>query len=438
MVSVRTELNSRANADGTHTVMIRYTAHRTPKREGTMVRIAKKDYNPKGSFVKENWVRASCPQYLLFNRTILDRMKVIYGVVQEMEKRGGVVDVEGIFQELARRDGDTAKENGEKEPCFLGFFQSEVDRMRENHPRHADNFQATYNKLEEFLAGRSLPFDKLTVRLVKDYYAWECQRNKISTVNKSISRMWGIFNEASKEGLVEKANPFGLLSRKKAGKVQRRRLEFSEMQRLADLELPPQRREAQIRDIFLFQFYVHGMRIGDAVALKVGEVRQGPAGLVLTYTTEKTEAGLVGIELVGQAEAILRPYLDGKRPDQFVFPFLKDELDYSDKYFLECQVESKTTYINRVIKKLAGRAGIENPEEVTTHVARHSFADLARRSGASVYDISKGLRHGSIRITEMYLSSLDEDAVNSLNGVYGKTTETVQKQADADTVQKQL
>ena len=420
-VSVRTELNSRANADGTYTVLIRYTVDRRPKREATTVHIQKKDYNPKASFVKANWVRASCALAAQFNRTLRDRISFIMGVIEAMEKNR-VVDVVSLQKELARLDGGGKKEE-EARPCFLAFFRDEIERLSQNQRRYAQNYRANYNKLREF-AGETLYFDELTVKFVKDYYAWELKRNGVGTVNKSISRMWGIYNQAVREGLIEKANPFGLLTRKKASKINRRRLTFAEIKLLANLQIDPAQKGSMIRDVFLTQFYVHGMRVGDAMLLRVGDFQIGGGRMVLTYTTEKTDSTLVGIEITSQAERIIAPYLEGKRPDQFVFPFLDDDKDYSDAYFLKRQIEAKVAYYNKIIKRLARRAGIEKPEEISSHVARHSFADLARKSGASVYDISKGLRHSSISITEMYLSSFDDRAVNSLNRIYqGKDDE---------------
>lgn len=50
-------------------------------------------------------------------------------------------------------------------------------------------------------------------------------------------------------------------------------------------------------------------------------------------------------------------------------------------------------------------AGIE--KKVSMHIARHSFANIARQKKANVYDISKALGHSSLKITESYLSKFD-------------------------------
>ena len=57
---------------------------------------------------------------------------------------------------------------------------------------------------------------------------------------------------------------------------------------------------------------------------------------------------------------------------------------------------------------------------LTMHVARHSFADMARQSGWSIYDISRALRHSNIAVTESYLSAIDEQAVDTgLDELFG-------------------
>ena len=44
------------------------------------------------------------------------------------------------------------------------------------------------------------------------------------------------------------------------------------------------------------------------------------------------------------------------------------------------------------------------------HIARHSFANIARQKNANLYDISKSLGHSSLKITETYLSNFDTES----------------------------
>ena len=47
-------------------------------------------------------------------------------------------------------------------------------------------------------------------------------------------------------------------------------------------------------------------------------------------------------------------------------------------------------------------------KKISTHTARHSYADIARQKTDNIYNLSKTLGHSSIKITEAYLASFDE------------------------------
>jgi site-specific recombinase XerD len=63
--------------------------------------------------------------------------------------------------------------------------------------------------------------------------------------------------------------------------------------------------------------------------------------------------------------------------------------------------------INKYIRRIAETVGIE--KDVTTYVARHSFATVLKRSGASIKFISEQVGHSSIKTTENYADSFEDD-----------------------------
>jgi integrase len=106
--------------------------------------------------------------------------------------------------------------------------------------------------------------------------------------------------------------------------------------------------------------------------------------------------------------AILEKYTG--RNDSFIFPFLSDRFDYSDPMFKHNQIGAKTALINKYLKDIATKAEIS--KNITTHTARHSFADIARQKTDNIYNLSKTLGHSSIKVTEAYLASFDQQAVD--------------------------
>jgi len=127
----------------------------------------------------------------------------------------------------------------------------------------------------------------------------------------------------------------------------------------------------------------------------------------LVYKMHKTRKAH-SLKLKEKPLAILEKYKG--RGESYIFPFFSDRYDYSDPLFLHNQIGAKTALINKYLKDIAKKAGIS--KNVTTHTARHSFADIARQKTDNLYNLSKTLGHSSIKVTEAYLASFDEKAVD--------------------------
>lgn len=71
---------------------------------------------------------------------------------------------------------------------------------------------------------------------------------------------------------------------------------------------------------------------------------------------------------------------------------------------------------------------------VLFHIARHSFANIARQKNANVYDISKALGHSNLKITETYLAKFDTTSQDAtMKQVFQNNTKI-----DEDILLKQL
>jgi integrase len=93
-----------------------------------------------------------------------------------------------------------------------------------------------------------------------------------------------------------------------------------------------------------------------------------------------------------------------QHPDNFLFPIL----DKSMSTEKQCDVIKQfTKNINNYLKKITFSIGINKP--VTTYFARHTFATVLRRSGASTEMISESLGHTSTKTTSSYLDSFEDD-----------------------------
>ena len=67
--------------------------------------------------------------------------------------------------------------------------------------------------------------------------------------------------------------------------------------------------------------------------------------------------------------------------------------------------------VNINLKLIAAQLGVEG--NLTTYVARHSFASVLKKSGVNIALISEALGHSDIATTQIYLDSFDNEQVDA-------------------------
>ena len=229
--------------------------------------------------------------------------------------------------------------------------------------------------------------------------------NEVNTIHTNLKTLRAILYIAIRENrFPQEKNPFFKFKLKKAP-VNIERLSEEEIEKITTINLKPDTNLYHTRNAFLFSFYCAGIRVGDLIILKWKNVDGG-----LNYKMKKTNQ-YRKLKLVNQALEILNLYRnENNKPTDLIFPFLDNTVDYSNNKFLMQQISSKTSIINGKLKILARKTEIN--KNITSHVARHTFADLARKKGMKLYDISKALGHSSLKITEQYLANFDDDSLD--------------------------
>ena len=153
------------------------------------------------------------------------------------------------------------------------------------------------------------------------------------------------------------------------------------------------------------------MKVGNITEETDGE---GNTRLRLSYRMSKTGKRAT-LRLVPQAERIARAYMTTakgkpKRADDFLFPMLQ-RYDLSTPRKRVNAISARNAIHNQNLKKIAAKARVAG--NLSFHVSRHSFADLARKRGWGIYEISKALAHSGLAVTERYLAGFDDELVDS-------------------------
>lgn len=242
------------------------------------------------------------------------------------------------------------------------------------------------------------------------------QQNTISKIFDNFASIYkkGVL-ELESEGLTIKNNPFENFKCETI-ETNKEKLTESEIKLIEALSLEHGSLIWHCRNYFLFAYYCAGMRAGDLIQLRGINITSDKR---LIYRMDKTSTQK-NIKLFEPALNILSHYMDIDKPTtNYIFPLLdnnamyakaiswedKDKLPAEIKKNLMQQVNSKNSLINKYLKQIATMAGIN--KKLSMHIARHSFANIARQKNANVYDISNALGHSDIKITETYLSQFD-------------------------------
>ena len=124
-------------------------------------------------------------------------------------------------------------------------------------------------------------------------------------------------------------------------------------------------------------------------------------------TARQKKDKIIEAVLQPEALAIIKKWgnkmKDGKT---FIFPVLcgKEMPDRQRQL-----IQQLTHVINDNMKAIADDLKMTKP--LTTYVARHSFATILKRSGASMELISEMLGHSNLKTTKTYLASFESETL---------------------------
>lgn len=267
--------------------------------------------------------------------------------------------------------------------------------------RIAEIYSSAANSLERFLGGNDVPLEEVDSYLMM---AYEAHLKSMGICPNSISfymrNLRSIYNRAVEKGLVAQHNPFCHVY---AGidKTVKRALPLEAIRRIRDADLRLQPPLDYARDIFMFSFYTRGMSFIDMAFLKKKDLQNG----ILSYRRHKTGQQLF-IKWEKPMQEIVDKYDTSGAP--YLLPVIKAGSKDERKQYM-----NELHRINRNLRKIGKMLGLSIP--LTTYVARHGWASIAKSKNIPLATISEAMGHNSENTTRIYLASLDTSAVDKAN-----------------------
>lgn len=391
------ELNSRPGKNGTHAILIRVTVNRIHKREHTGFYVRKQDWNAE----KKN-VRSSHPNAATLNQMILNKIRAYESTAASITETTSSVMI-------LQRQNSTSISPLE----FMQQISDSFDKLKKYDT--AARYRVVKNHLIKF-AGEKIKWKQIDTPFINRFVNYLNESHNPNTTRATISKVKAMWVRAQRKSELQITwNPFLEieLPRKKAYKD---RLDQLELNQLSNVITAKGSWLYHAQNIFMFQYYTFGLRVGNVLRLTGGNLKKDR----LIFNQIKVDNSKE-IILSKQSVSILNKYnAFNREPGQYLFPFLQKGDELNHRYFLN-RIATVTTILNRNLKVLAKIAKIK--KKLSTHTARHTFANMAKSRFNNLYAISKALGHTKLSTTQEYIDDFDTNLQQELSDKVYTTSE---------------
>ena len=285
---------------------------------------------------------------------------------------------------------------------LFAFMEDCIARLKRlNRQGTATNYRAALNSLKTFRQDQDLSIRSLERSTVEAYEAFLRTRGLTSnSISFYMRILRATYNRAVGQGLTVDQHPFSTVFTG-TERTLKRAISISDIKLLRALDLSLKPSLSFARDMFIFLFLCRGMAFIDAAFLKKTDIRAG----AIVYRRHKTNQRL-RIKLEAPISELLRFYTIESSP--YLLPIIKKPGHNERK-----QYASALRRINSSLKIIGEMIGLSLP--LTTYVSRHSWATIAKNKAIPIHVISDALGHDNVRMTQIYLASIDDSLIDKAN-----------------------
>lgn len=286
---------------------------------------------------------------------------------------------------------------------FISFTRTLINQLNQiGKRRTAETYTTAMNSFLRFRGEMNdVPLDVIDSNLI---VAYETYLKSVgicpNTTSFYMRSLRAIYNRAVEKELTPQRNPFKHVYTG-IDKTIKRAVPLNIIRQIRDLDLTLSPMLDYARDIFMFSFYTRGMSLIDMAYLKKKNLHNG----ILSYRRQKTNQQLF-IKWEKPMQDIVNKYNTSATP--YLLPIIREtELDARRIY------RNAAHLINAKLRKIGEQ--LDLPIPLTSYVARHTWASIAKSKNVPVATISEAMGHDSEKTTRIYLASLDNSIVDKAN-----------------------
>ena len=285
---------------------------------------------------------------------------------------------------------------------FFSFARNLVGQLRQiGKIRTSERYTTVLNSFGRFRRNTEVSWDEMDSDLMIEYETYLKSRGVCPNTSSYYMRgLRAIYNRAVEKKMTVQRDPFKYVYTG-IGKTVKRAVSLKVIRQIRDMDLALFPAMDFARDIFMFSFYTRGMSFIDMAYLKKKDLQNG----ILSYRRQKTGQQLF-VKWEKPMQEIVDKYDTNATP--YLLPVIRDM--HADA---RRQYKNAAHLVNDKLKKLGERLGLDIP--LTSYVARHGWASIARDRNIPLAIISEAMGHDSEKTTRIYLASLDTSAVDKAN-----------------------
>ena len=341
---------------------------------------------------KQNKPTRKCPNKEYIERLIAEKVKVYTDKIIEFKSQEKEFTATSLMEKVNKPV---------KRKTIQEVFKQYIQELESaNRLRYADMYKCTMHSLIKFNKHLDIPFSDMDTIWLKRYEVWlQSQGLAINTLGTRFRHLRVIYNFAIEEKIVKSEYyPFNSFKVSKLSQTTAKR-SIQKDEILSVLNYQGQTPlECLAIDLFTFSYLAAGINFGDIARLTKDNILENR----LIYIRKKTQKQ-IKVSLQEPAIKLIQKYSMPDNP--YLFPILSNF--HKTEQQKVNRIHKIIAKVNKSLKEIGERLNI--PIDLTTYVARHSFATVLKRSGVNTSLICEALGHSSERVTQIYLDSFGND-----------------------------
>lgn len=288
---------------------------------------------------------------------------------------------------------------------FSDYVRLLTDELKANgQERTARAYQSVRNSFL-FFSQRKQFLEEIDSQLIKRYETFLRKNNKLpNTISFYMRNLRAILNKAKKSNLIPRSQECSFEEvYTGVDKTTKRAVKKGVIHKLESLDLSAKKTLQLSQHLFMFSFYTRGMSFVDIAYLRKTDIKDG----VIRYRRRKTGQWLE-IKITPEISRIIHYYKRETAGSEYLLPILSSRSSRSRREY-EHALKTHNNRLERISKLL----DLKSP--LTSYVARHSWATIAKELHIPVSVISEGLGHNSEKTTQIYLASFDNAVLHRAN-----------------------